>query len=131
MREVPETQRDLLSADVATLATVGPDGRPQLSAVWFLADGEHIRISLVPARQKVKNLRRNPACNVFILDVANPYRYVEIRGDAELDPDPEYEFAARVGEKYGADIRQMDGPGQERVVVTIVPSRINAVDMSA
>ena len=131
MAEIPASHGDLLSASTAVLATLGPDGRPQLSAVWFLAEGSTIRVSLNTTRQKVKNLRANPAVNLFILDLQNPARYLELRGDAELADDADYSFAGKVGEKYGADLRQFDGPGASRVMVTIVPSRVNAVDMSA
>lgn len=130
MATIPESHRALLGSDVATLATVGADGRPQLSEVWFLAEGDTVRISLHTSRQKTRNLKRNPACTVFLLDLANPYRYLEIRGDAEVVPDDDYAFADKVGAKYGADLRAMDGGDQSRVVVTVVPSRINAVDMS-
>jgi PPOX class probable F420-dependent enzyme len=139
---IPESHRDLLGSPVATLATIGPDGRPQLSAVWFLADGgtgdggdggteTPVRLSLNSSRQKVRNLQRNAACTVFLLDLTNPYRYLEIRGDAELTPDDDYAFADQVGAKYGADLRTMDRPGERRFVVTLRPTRINAVDLSA
>ena len=131
MTEIPESHRDLLSAPVATLATIGPDGRPQLSEVWFLAEGDSVALSLNTSRQKTKNLRRNPACNLFILDLANPYRYLEIRGDADISPDDGYAFAAKVGAKYGgADLSERDQPGESRVVVRVRPARVNAVDMS-
>jgi PPOX class probable F420-dependent enzyme len=127
MPEIPESHRDLLDAEFATLATVGPDGRPQLSEVWFLAEDGTVKISLSNARQKTKNLTRQPVATVFILDLANPYRYLEIRGDAELTPDDDYSFADKVGAKYGgADLRTRDQPGDTRVVVTIHPTRINA-----
>jgi PPOX class probable F420-dependent enzyme len=126
----PTSHRDLLEAPVATLATIGPDGRPQLSAVWFLAENEVVRVSLNTSRQKTKNLQANPAVNLFILDTANPARYLEIRGDALIEPDDDYSFATKVGAKYGADLHEMDQPGQSRVVVTIAPTRINAVDVS-
>jgi PPOX class probable F420-dependent enzyme len=131
MTTIPQSHRDLLDTDVATLGTIGPDGRPQLSAVWFLAEGDTVRISLNTARQKTKNLQANPAANLFFLDRQNPFRYVEIRGDAEIEPDDDYAFAEKIGAKYGgADLRQMDGPGQSRVAVTLKPVRINAVDLS-
>lgn len=131
MATVPDSHRDLLDAPVATLATVGADGRPQLSAVWFLADGDSVRVSLNTSRQKTKNLTNNCAATLFILDTANPARYLEFRGDAVVAPDDDYEFADKVGAKYGGvDLRNMDQPGQSRVVVTIEPVRINAVDMS-
>ena len=131
MASVPDSHRDLLDAPVATLATVGADGRPQLSAVWFLADDNGVRVSLNTARQKTKNLGANSAATLFILDTANPARYLELRGDAKVDADPDYEFADQVGAKYGGvDLRNMDQPGESRVVVTIEPARINAVDLT-
>jgi PPOX class probable F420-dependent enzyme len=129
MPAIPSSHRDLLDSQFATLATVGPDGRPQLSEVWFLADGDTVSISLNTSRQKTKNLRANPAANLFLLDLASPYRYLEIRGDAEISPDDDYSFADRVGAKYNANLRDHDQPGQTRVVVTIRPVRVNAVDM--
>jgi len=129
MNAIPASHRDLLDGQFATLATVGPDGRPQVSEVWFLADGDTVRVSLNSSRQKTKNLRANPAVSVFLLDLAVPYRYLEIRGDAEITPDDDYSFADQVGAKYSADLRQHDQPGHSRVVVTIRPTRVNAVDM--
>jgi PPOX class probable F420-dependent enzyme len=126
---IPDSHRDLLDGEFATLATIGPDGRPQLSEIWFLAEGDTVRISLNTARQKLKNMRTNPACTLFLLDIGSPYRYLEIRGDAEIGPDDDYTFADRVGAKYRSDLRDHDGPGDQRVVVTVRPTRINAVDM--
>lgn len=129
MAAIPDSHRDLLDTPVATLATVGSDGRPQLTEVWFLAEGDTVRLSLNTTRQKTKNLRRNPACSVLIVDPAGPYRYLEVRGDASLEPDPDYAFADKVGAKYGADLRVNDRPGESRVVVTVEPARVNAVDL--
>ena len=129
MAQVPDSHRDLLEAMVATLATIGPDGRPQLSEVWFLAEEESVAISLNTSRQKTKNLRARPQCCLFILDLAVPQRYLELRGDALVTPDDDYSFADRVGQKYGTDLRAHDHPGEHRVVVRVLPSRVNAVDM--
>lgn len=126
---IPDPHRDLLSTQVGTLATIGPDGRPQQTEVWFVAEGDTVAISLNTSRQKTKNLMANPAVSFLILDLATPQRYLEIRGDAEITPDDDYVFADKVGAKYGSDLRAHDQPGQSRVVVTIKPVRINAVDM--
>jgi PPOX class probable F420-dependent enzyme len=123
---IPDSHRDLLDAQVATLATVGSDGRPQLSEVWFLAEDDTVRLSLNTSRQKTKNLVGNPACTLLILDLANPYRYLEIRGDAEIEPDPGYAFADKLGAKYSADLRDRDQPGDSRVIVTLRPARVRA-----
>ena len=120
---IPESHRDLLQSKVAILATVGKDGRPQTSALWFLADGDAVKISLNTSRQKYRNLKRNPAASLILMDHANPARYVELRGDAQIEPDAEYTFADRVGAKYGTDLRSRDKPGEGRVIVTIRPVR--------
>jgi hypothetical protein len=52
-----------------------------------------------------------------------------LRGDAEVTPDDDYAFADRVGEKYGSNLRDHDRPGESRVVVRVIPKRVNAVDM--
>jgi len=129
MLEIPASHVDLLDGQYATLATIGPDGRPQLSEVWFLSDGGAVSLSLSGSRQKTKNLRANPAANLFLLDLASPQRYLEIRGDAEVTPDDDHEFADRLAAKYRADLRAMDPPGQSRVKVTIRPVRVNAIDI--
>lgn len=129
MPAIPSSHRDLLDSQFATLATVGPDGRPQLSEIWFLADGDTVGISLNTSRQKTKNLLANPAACLFLLDLAVPYRYLELRGDAEITPDDDYSYADQVGAKYKADLREHDQPGQGRVKVIIRPVRVNAVDM--
>lgn len=127
--EIPDSHRDLLESDVAALATVGLGGRPQLTAVWFLNDNGSLRLSLNTARQKFKNLQLNRSCALLILDLSNPYRYLEIRGDVDISPDDGYLFADRVAEKYHTDYRSVDAPGDRRVVVTVQPRKINAVDV--
>ena len=129
MSAIPDSHRDLLDGQVATQATVGPDGRPQLSEVWFLAEGDQVSLSLNTARQKTQNMMANPAATLFLLDPASSYRYLEIRGDAEITPDDDYAFADVVGARYGSDLREHDQPGQSRVKVTIRPVRVNAVSM--
>lgn len=126
MANVPASHRDLLQNDVAVLATIGSDGYPQVTALWFLADEEGtVRLSLNTSRQKVKNLRKHPDCTLFLLDRANPYRTMEIRARAEIQPDPEYAFADQLGSKYHADLRKNDKPGESRVVITLHPVKYN------
>ena len=126
MAAVPASHRDLLQTDVAVLATIGADGYPQVSALWFLADDAGVvRLSLNTSRQKVRNLQQHPECTLFLLDRTNPYRTLEIRARAEIEPDSDYAFADQVGQKYHADLRQNDQPGTSRVVVTLHPVKYN------
>jgi PPOX class probable F420-dependent enzyme len=129
MTDFPDSHRDLLDSEVATLATIDPRGFPQLTEVWFLFDGE-VRISLNTARLKTRNLQARPECSMLILDLADPYRYLEIRGRARIEPDDDYAFAGKVGAKYGGtDLRTRDRPGESRVVVTIEPVNVWPVNM--
>lgn len=129
MPEIPASHRDLLNGQFATLATVGKDGRPQLSEVWFLAEGDTVGLSLNTSRQKTKNLIANPVVNLFLLDPTSAFKYLELRGDAEVTPDDDYEYANKVGAKYNANLEDRDLPGEKRVRVIIRPVRVNAIDM--
>ncbi|HWF74720.1 MAG TPA: PPOX class F420-dependent oxidoreductase [Solirubrobacteraceae bacterium] len=128
----PESHRDLLEADVATLGTIGRDDFPQLTEVWFLLDDDGmVKISLNSSRIKTRNLLARPRCSLLILDLTDPRRYLEIRGRARIEPDDDYAFARKVGEKYNADLKVHDRPGESRVTVTIEPVNVYAVDMRA
>ena len=125
--DIPDSHKGLLGAQVGVLGTIGASGRPQLSAVWFLAEDDTVKISLNTTRQKVKNLQAEPKASFLIFDPENPYKYVELRGDAEVTPDDDYSFADKLGAKYGgADLRERDQPGETRVVVTIKHQRVVA-----
>jgi general stress protein 26 len=111
MTTFPETHRDLLDGQVASLATIDSRGFPQMSEVWFLLDDGEIKLSLNTSRHKTKNLSERPECSLLLLDLENPYRYL------------------KVGAKYGADLKVHDRPGESRCVVTIEPVKIHPVDM--
>jgi PPOX class probable F420-dependent enzyme len=93
-------------------------------------DGE-LKTSLNSSRLKTRNLQKRPQCSLFLLDLQNPYRYLEVRGNAKIEPDDDYAFARKLGAKYGgADLSEHDNPGESRLVVTIEPANVYAVDMS-
>jgi PPOX class probable F420-dependent enzyme len=124
--DIPDSHRDLLDGQVAVLATIGADGCPQVTALWFLyTDEDGLRLSLNTVRQKTRNLTANENATLFFIDAANPYRTLEIRGTASIEPDGDHAFADRLGSKYGTDLRTIDQPGETRVVVTLRPTRVN------
>ena len=73
--------RDILDKKgFAHLATVGTDGRPQVTPVWVDFDGAHVRVNTARGRVKDRNLTSNPRVALSVQDPDNPYRYVQIRG---------------------------------------------------
>lgn len=125
MPAIPETHRDLLEkANVVTLATVGPDGTPQLSAIWAMLDDGHVRTSLWTGRQKYRNIVANPKVSLFVIDPTNPYRTLEVRGNAKITDDSDLTFLGRLLEHYGTDLEHFSGPQIDRVVITIEPTRV-------
>jgi PPOX class probable F420-dependent enzyme len=83
MMTVPESHRDLLedrARAYAYLATVMPDGSPQVTPIWFDAQGDNIRINSAKGRTKDRNMRARPAVALLIADPKDPLRYIQIRG---------------------------------------------------
>ncbi len=121
---IPDDYSDLLdSTALAHVATVGPHGEPQTTPVWFGWDGEFLQFSQTTARQKYRNVGRDPRIALSIVDQTNPYRYLEVRGTVErIDPDPDKAFINSMAKKYiGQDVYPYNQPGDERVVLAIRP----------
>ena len=88
------TRHDLLNAPFATLATVGASGRPQLTTTYFLASADGtVQLSVNATRQKLKNMVANPKVALHIQDTVEYVRYLELRGDATVEPDDDSVFA--------------------------------------
>ncbi|WP_103504079.1 MULTISPECIES: PPOX class F420-dependent oxidoreductase [Streptomyces] len=121
--------KDLLdSKTFVTIATLQPDGSPQLSPVWVTRDGDDVLISTTEDRRKTANLVRDPRVTVMVNPADQPYTYAEIRGVAELIPDPEGELIDQlalkyVGKKY-ADFNATAGQDAPRVIVRITPRKV-------
>lgn len=128
MNTIPESHKDILEkSQVVNLATTGPNGEPQVTALWFFMDDGVLRMSINDNRQKLKNLARDPRAAALFLDPENPYRTLELRGTVSIEPDPDYTFADKVGAKYGgANMREMDKPGETRSVVTLNVEKVHA-----
>jgi PPOX class probable F420-dependent enzyme len=131
MTTFPDTHRDLLDAPVATLATIGSDGLPQMTEIWFLYDEGELKTSLNTTRLKTRNLQQRPEYGLMIVDLQDPRRYLAVRGRVTIKPDEDYAFATKLGAKYNADVKDHDRPGEGRLEVTFVPANIYAVDMGA
>src|SRR5881397_301179 len=110
----------------ANLATVMPNGSPQVTPVWFDFDGKYIRVNSARGRVKDKNMRRDPRVALSILDPDNPYRYLEIRGKViKITEDGAVEHSNLLARKYlGAERNPSRRPDQVRVMYIIEPRRV-------
>ena len=121
---VPESHQELLEHPIiAHLATVRPDGSPQSNPVWFEWDGEHVKISQTRARQKLRNLGREPRVSLSITDPDDPYRYLEVRAEVNaVEDDAHNAFIDHLSQQYlGTSPYPGHQPGDERVIVRLRP----------
>ena len=124
MSVIPEQFNDLLhSTALAHVATIGPKGDPQTTPVWFGWDGQHILFSQTKSRQKYRNVKRDPAIALSIVDPSNPFRYLEVRGKVvDINEDQNNQFIDSMAKKYmGQDKYPFNQPGDERVIIVVEP----------
>jgi PPOX class probable F420-dependent enzyme len=125
MVEIPEKARELLGSKIlCSLATARPDGAPQVNPMWFIWDGELIWFTHTSYRQKYRNIAHDPRVSVALVDPADKYRYVEIRGVVErIDPDPEAKLYQRLSEWYdGKSVTPPDAA--QRVAIGVRPTKV-------
>jgi PPOX class probable F420-dependent enzyme len=123
---IPEKYLDLFDKKAfASLATVMPDGSPQVTPVWVDYDGTHVLVNSARGRQKDKNMERNSSVALSIMDPDNPYRYLEVRGRvADITEEGADEHIDKMAKKYiGEDKYPWRRPGEVRVLYKIEPQR--------
>ena len=121
---IPDKYRDLFSKKAfASLATLMPNGQPQVTPVWVDLEGDRLIINSAKGRQKDRNLRRDPRVSLAIVDPDNPYRYLEIRGRvSEITEQGGAPHLDRMAKKYlGVDKYPWSKPGDVRVIYKIQP----------
>jgi len=127
----PENYRDLFEQKkaFANLATLMPDGSPQVTPVWFDRTDGHFRVNTAKGRVKARNMRAGSPVALAIMDPDNAYRYVQVRGivsrvteegaDAHIDA---------LAKKYlGQDKYPFRQPGEVRVIYEITPASISGM----
>ncbi len=121
-----EKARGLLTAaNFATVATIEPDGQPQLSPVWVKHDGDDVLFSTTVGRRKHVNITRDPRVTVCVFDQADPYTYVEVRGTATMTEEGGRALIDEFASKYrGLEVYPWDAPDTVRVVVRVTPSKV-------
>ena len=126
MVAIPDQFLDLLRKKTAFahLATVMPDGSPQVTPVWFDYEGGLVRVNSAKGRVKSRNMAAGAAVALSILDPENPYRYIQIRGRvARVVEEGAAAHIDSLAKKYlGKDRYPFARPGEVRVMFEIEPT---------
>jgi len=127
--KVPEKYLDLFKGKkaFANLATLMPDGRPQVTPVWFDYDGHDLIFNSARGRQKDLNVRRDPRVSLSIVDPENPYRYIEVRGRVtDITQEGADDSINKLAKKYlGVDKYPYAQPGEVRVIYKVRPEHVH------
>ena len=129
MAEIPAAFHDLMTSPkaFAHLATVGADGAPQVTPVWFdVADGR-VRVNSARGRVKSRNMQAGAKVALSVLDPANDYRYIQIRGTvAEVTETGADAHIDALAKKYlGKDSYPFRRAGEVRVIFAIEPTGVS------
>jgi len=125
----PEVAEFFRKPITAAIATINPDGSPQITYVWYEFDGERFLISTTDDRLKSRNVERDARIGLSMLDPENPFRYVSVRGKVRVTKEHASDLILKLavryqgpkGEAYG---RSMQGPS--RIILTLTPEQVYA-----
>ena len=123
---IPDSHVDLFRKKAfANLATLMPNGSPQVTPVWVDYDGRHVLINTAAGRQKDKNLQRDGRVALSIMDPENPYRYLEVRGHItqRTHEGADQHIDAMASKYLGQDKYPYRQAGEVRVLYKVVADR--------
>ena len=127
MSKIPDSHVDLFDRPIlAMLATVQPDGQPQVTPVWADVENGLIRVNTAAGRRKYKNLVDRPQATVLVVDPENPFRFAEVRGKVSSYTDETgIEVIDKLAKDYlDADVYPGHTPDETRVTFYIKPTRV-------
>lgn len=130
MTRIPDSHKDiLLGKNFAHIATLMPDGSPQVTPVWVDFDGENILFNTAEGRRKTRNLDRDGRVAISVHDQANPYRYLQVRGTVvERTKEGAEAHIDKMAKKYlDLDAYPYRDPSQPRVIYKVKPEHVQTM----
>jgi len=131
---MPETLSEgvkklFLAPNFAHIATIMPDGSPQVSPVWVDLDGDRILVNTAEGRVKTRNVRRDARVALSVYNQANPYSAAFVRGRvAQLTHDGADASIDKLAKKYlGQDKYPFRQPGEQRLLLVIEPEHVSSM----
>ena len=129
IKMIEEEFHDLfLDKHVASVATINPDGSPQVTPMWIDYDKERnlILVNTAKGRKKARNMFQGAKVAINILDKTNPYRYIAIQGEvAQVTEDGAQEHINRLSERYFNRPEYPLYEGEIRIIVKIKPKYVH------
>ena len=118
-----------LEPNYGHMATLMPDGSPQVSPVWVDLDGNRILVNTAEGRVKPSNVRRDARVAISIYNQDNPYSSAFIRGRVvEITHEGAEEHIDKLAKKYlGQDTYPYRQPGDQRVILVIEPEHVGSM----
>jgi PPOX class probable F420-dependent enzyme len=110
------------------LATLMPDGSPQMTQTWVDTDGTHVLVNTVDGHQKVRNIERDPRVALNVADPEDPSRYYEVRGRVvDVTEDGAREHIDELAHRYlGRPYPWFGGRDPVRLLVRIAPEKVTS-----
>jgi PPOX class probable F420-dependent enzyme len=126
---LPEGLLDLLrKPSPCFVATLMPNGSPQLTQTWVSTDGENVVINIVEGHQKARNFARDPRVAVNVVDPDNVFRFYAVRGRVvSMSTKGGLDSINEISHKYlGIDYPNFTGQPETRLIVTIEADSVTA-----
>ena len=131
MAVIPDAFLDLLQEKkaFANLATIMPDGSPQVTPVWFDYVDGIIRVNTATGRVKARNMKEGSPVALAIMDPENPYRYLQVRGRVRrvVEAGADRHIDALAKKYLGKDKYPFGQPGEVRLIFEIEPRAAHAM----
>ena len=110
------------------VATLMPDGAPQLTQTWVDTDGTHLLINTVEGFQKVLNMQRDARVALNVADPADVSRYYAVRGRVvSISAEGGAEHIDRLSQRYlGRPYPWFGGRDQVRLIVTVAADKVSS-----
>jgi PPOX class probable F420-dependent enzyme len=127
---LPDPVLELIrNSGMTYLATLMPDGSPQLTQTWVDTDGDVVIINTVDGHQKLRNIRRDPRVAVTVADPNDTRRFVQLRGQVVREStEGAVEHIEMLSERYlGQPYSWYGGRDQVRVMIYIRVDKVGAL----
>lgn len=113
----------------AHIATLMPDGSPQVSPVWVDLDGDRLLVNSAEGRVKTRNIRRDPRVAISITSNENRYSAAFVRGRVvSVTHDGADDHINKMAKKYmGQDVYPFRQPGEQRLIFVIEPEHVSSM----